>query len=355
MGLAVGAKLVAGTYAVGLVAACVVVRGPLRERVIRTANFGLFAAAGALITGGYWAWLMFRHYGNPLFPFFNAIFKSPLGPAGNLFDGRFFPRGLVQTLFYPFFFSVEQNLASELSFADARLAAGYVSIAIIGVVALFRRRNSGASATTPPQSRLLVVAVFATASYVAWLKMFSIYRYVVPLELLGPVLVIGCAAYVMHDFRKSTAIAAAVCLLLIATTRAPDWGRVAWSESYFGVDDAALSKYENATVLLWDAPDAYLVPFFPESTTFLRISNEGTITENRFVQQKLHGRIRSAAPEALFLIEVSGGSDSADKQQVLTDLNLAVDSTRCQDLLAVPEASRICALRPIADKTARLD
>ena len=354
IGLAMGAKLIAGIYAIGLAAVCLATAGNRRQRLTRVVNFAVAAGGGLLVTGGYWMALMSHHYRSPLFPFYNAIFRSPFGHGSNFADTRFLPRSLLQTLVYPLYIAREQNLVAELVFRDARLLAAWLSLALLGVLAPVRLVRTGIAWRGPQDARLARLGLFFGVSYLVWLKMFSIYRYAVPIELVSGALVVGALAYALRQSRIAVAVALPVCLFLFVWTKPLDYGRVPWStsDSYFGVNTPALQSYEAATVLMWDMPNAYLVPFFPESATFLRLEGGSRRT---LMWDRLRERVSRTRHEHLFFLETETHRNVEGKSRALRELGLALDTRRCQWIplppgwtLATTPATlihRICALR----------
>ena len=90
-GVATGLKLTNGPYLVAaLVCACWL--APSWSTVLKSAAWlGLGAGIGLLLTHGFWSALLMAHFGSPLFPFYNEIFRSPFFPPLNFVDARFIP------------------------------------------------------------------------------------------------------------------------------------------------------------------------------------------------------------------------------------------------------------------------
>jgi len=87
LGAAAGFTLVNGVYAIALLLTlCTTFRRPGFLR--RIASYCAGAAAAALLVGGPWAFAVARQFGNPFFPFFNRIFRSPYFAPFNLLDPR---------------------------------------------------------------------------------------------------------------------------------------------------------------------------------------------------------------------------------------------------------------------------
>ncbi|MCG6336506.1 hypothetical protein K6U57_08530, partial [Vibrio alginolyticus] len=77
-GLAVGLKLPQGIFAIGFAASLAAVRGDWKHRTTRLLAGGLGGIVSVALMSGYWWLLMYHVTGNPLFPYFNQYFHSPL-------------------------------------------------------------------------------------------------------------------------------------------------------------------------------------------------------------------------------------------------------------------------------------
>jgi len=92
-GLMMGFKLPFVTFCVGLCGALLFVTGPFLRRVWIAFGFGLGVLVGLAISFGPWGYHLYQEFGNPLFPYFNDIFKSPLAPEISARDTKFIPSG----------------------------------------------------------------------------------------------------------------------------------------------------------------------------------------------------------------------------------------------------------------------
>jgi hypothetical protein len=346
-GAAAGLKLAMGALCIGLCAAVLASPGRPLERIHRAAFVAVAVAAGVLLTGGLWMWLMYDHFGSPLFPFLNAAFASPFAPLENFADRRFMPRDTSQALFYPFYWLSMQSLVTEPVFRDGRIAAVYVCLAVLGVQAALDRVTGTPIQDRVQARRLLVIAAFCVASYGAWLVTFSIYRYLIPLELLSGVLILATIARVAPRWPWPLALALPVCVLLSLTARAPDWGRTAWSDSYFGVDTRALERYSDATILMWDFPQGYLAPLFPRSATFVRIRTNWGMTGTDRMWERVVGTIERTPDSRLYLMDLEPGSIHEEQPAALARLGLALDDGGCERYSSHSGGFRLCPVRRI--------
>ncbi|HTT83434.1 MAG TPA: hypothetical protein VMF67_08125, partial [Rhizomicrobium sp.] len=188
LGAAVGLKMTSAVYAPAAALAFIAVM-PIRRWPACLALMVLGGIAGFALGGGWWAYKLYETYGNPVFPFFNGIFRSPWYPPINQFDQRFLPQGIWQDLFYPFFWlSKKPMTVAEYGFRDARIPLAYALIIIAGVLVLARRfskRRWFHLAIGLPQ---WFVLAFAVSSYVLWLCTTSILRYATPVEATAALL-----------------------------------------------------------------------------------------------------------------------------------------------------------------------
>src|ERR1051325_10224077 len=78
VGSAVGLKLPQAPFALGFAATLLILPGDAKHRVLMLAAGGLGGVIGVALFAGYWFFKMYHDTGNPLFPYFNQYFDSPL-------------------------------------------------------------------------------------------------------------------------------------------------------------------------------------------------------------------------------------------------------------------------------------
>lgn len=294
VGCAVGVKLTYAVFALGFLVACLAF-GTVRERLARAAVAGAFAALGFLACYGWWGWILWRDYANPFFPYFNGLFHSPWWEPVDFFDRNFGPRDWRQWIFFPWYFAQRSLLVSEVSFRDWRLAT-LLAVAILAWIAS-RVRNLRENPNAPPPTLApeargwTLLAVFALVSYLAWIKLYGIYRYLVPLELVSGALIVGCVLYLFPRGRVRVAIVVVLAMLLLGTTRPGSWGRVAFGERYFDVAVPAIPS-GSLVILGYRHPLAYAAPFFPTGTRFVS-------PVNNFIDLGQRNRLARAAEETI--------------------------------------------------------
>lgn len=291
LGAATGLKITSAIYAPAAALAFMAVR-PVRRWPTATALLASGGIAGFSLGGGWWAYKLFETYGNPIFPFFNGIFRSPWYPPINFFDRRFLPHNVFQALFYPFFWLGDKPmLVTEIPFRDGRLAACFaLGIAVAALSAFrslshFRSGNQWGRTTTSLGAPQRFLLFFAAGSYVLWLATTSILRYGIPVEVSATLLIPLLLSLLIKDrsgtarCRTWVAVLACVALTLLASTRYPLWGRTAFQKSVVSADMTWVKPH--ALIVLVGAPVAYVAPFAPTRTSPEFIGLTDVVFESR--------------------------------------------------------------------------
>ncbi len=291
LGAALGLKLTFTYAATGLVVA-LLARGdiPAVRRVGIAAWFCAGAALALLAFDGWWWWRLWRFSGNPVFPFYNNLFRSGLAYPGDFIDRRFFPRDTVQWLFYPFLWAVRRTtLVTEL---DQPMRDPRIALALLASLVLLAR----SFVVRCGDARF--IGTFFLVSMVAWERSFSIFRYLSVLELLsGPILAMAALSLAPRNVGARRAVLAGSLLLLAGlrlVTVAPEWGRAPQSGTRALVSVPRLPV--GALVLILDhGPLAYIAAFEPDGVRLAGVNNNLTQPENGGLMQ---ARIRSAIAAA---------------------------------------------------------
>jgi len=306
LGMAVGLKLTAAWVcaAVGLAWLLTdLVPGRLR----RLAWLATAALAGATLTAGWWWWWQWRRTGNPLFPYFNNLFGSPLLPPTSFVDTRFLPRSALQAVFDPFWWALHPSrVASELAVRDPRLAMVQLVVLGLAVRAAFphvRRRLF--------DRRAAFVLIVCVVGYASWAVQSGILRYLAVLEFLGgAVVMIALRGLGRRGLRVAAGGAPVVLALLIAATIYPDWGRASRRDV---VADVRLPNLPAGAllVLLDPAPMAYVALAAPPDVAMVGANNNLVHPGDGFpLALQVEARIRGHAGR-LFGLEMPSDSGPA--------------------------------------------
>lgn len=263
VGAAAGLKLTMSIYALGF-AVAVATTIPPRHLLPALLAGALGGIAGFLVADGYWAWFLWHHFGNPFFPHFNNVFQSSFAGATDYRDLKFIEKlAPMERMLLPLFSTLDSRTVSEADFLDARLLAAFV----IGLPALFMLRGVA--------HRLRAPIVFAASSYVGWVWLYCIYRYALPLEMLGPIVVLAGLLALGLTPSRATRMAAAIAVVLIATTSYPAMERVPFADRFVELRKAPDIADPAHTLVLMagDQPTAFLIPELDPRLRFVRLND----------------------------------------------------------------------------------
>ena len=298
IGIAFGLKLTVVTYVTGVSLALLTVLLLRRNRTKPLVAFYGCLALGFLAAYGFWGAHLYSDFRNPVFPYLNSVFRSPYYAPENTMDLRFLPRNLEQTLFYPFFLARKNHLASEIQFRDARLALCYAAVILLAGFGLLRRFGRAAaprdrSVGPAPDSNLLFLTLFLAISYLAWQQLFSIYRYLAALELLAPTFLALALARLIHSRSLVLGLSLLLNMGICRSVIPADFGRQKFDDGFLRVRVPPVPGIDRSVILMVnDEPTSYVIPSFPRTTRFVRISsNFLSPGQNRKLEEIITGML----------------------------------------------------------------
>jgi len=269
VGCAVGLKLPQAPFALGLAGALAFVRGSWQQRATRVLAAGIGGLVGLAVFSGYWWLEMYHVTGNPLFPYFNQYFDSPLALSASYRDLRFIPTTWPHRLLYPLLFTLDWRVADDLAYSDIRVVLAYIlGIATIPIL-IFSKSKRGQLVDAGAAAPLFA---FAAVSYIAWISVFAIYRYILALEMLAPLLVTCAVGLWPLSRRVQLTVLGVLGVLAMAFTR-PGWlERAPVDDPYVQVKLPVIPNPDHTLILMaGEAPMGYLVPSMPHQIPVLRI------------------------------------------------------------------------------------
>ena len=261
MGLCCGIKLTCMPYAIAL--AFTTIARPPGARAVLGRMLAVTAGGflGFIVTGGPWAVTLYGKFGNPVFPWWNGVFRSADFPFVNAYDTHFYARRPLDLLRYPVRWALGSAPSNELPFQDIRFAALLlVAMMLPTWKAVLKARGVQARMPAMSDIELRLLAFFA-AAFTIWIFEFGIQRYAVTLELLvGPVLFILVRQVPRAQVRLG--VMGLVALATLVTIRTCDWGHTSWKPRWYDV--AVPGPVQRpGIIVLGGAPLSYIVPFLP--------------------------------------------------------------------------------------------
>ena len=276
-GLALGLKLTLVPFCAAIIPALLLAGGPKGRRVRLTLAFGVGMGFGLIITQGYWMWFLWTHYQNPVFPYFNQLFGSPYAPPTSARDTQFIPGHWQDVLAFPLQFALNPKLVGEIIWRDYRIPALYLLLPACSMIAFVVGRRRDASLAIAPILPTRFLLWFTVFGYVFWLALFSIYRYLVVLEMLAPLLIL-LSIGLLPLRRDPKLLATGALLLVLAVTLKPgDWGHVAWNRKFVTALAPQISSPENTMLLMGGyEPYSHILPSLPPEMAAVRFQSNFT-------------------------------------------------------------------------------
>lgn len=322
MGLGAGLKLTNATYAVAVCLALLATPVPLLRRLGIAFVYGCGVLAGLMASAGYWWLTMWKQFGNPLFPQFNQIFRSPLAQQLGVIDTFHLPQSAVEALLWPYIIMRDYQRVSEIAIRPAILPVLYTAAFVFAAVWLFQRvtRNGTDKARLAPQACFLLV--FGLVAYLAWIKLFSIYRYLVPFELLAPLMLWVLVARIApsrHAARIGGGLLAATSLAVFPFAT---WGHANWSAAGISAQFPALAQPASTVVFTGhgDPPMGWLSSFVPRDVRVVSLT--GGFPESPAYVDRIQALVASRPGPHFAMI-------AATKREQKPGPAMIVDGRRC--------------------------
>lgn len=329
-GIAFGLKQPTVIFCIGLCFAFLFANLPVVRRFWLAFWFGIGVLAGLALGGGHWMAYLWQTYANPLFPFFNHLFLSPWGIADPYRDPGFLQSGVVDMVTFGWRFPFEPRLAGEVEFRDFRILAVISLLPLAALSAMLKRdRDPGIITGAGPTGWLLASAAI---TYAVWVVLFCIYRYLIPMEMLAPLLVVAAVGCLPLPRSARRGLSSALLVFLVATTLPGNWLRVPWEDKAIEATIPPVESPENTVVLLaGHEPLSFLIPLFPKEMRFYRIDSTFTLPPSDEVGfRKVFRDAIASAPGPIRSLHIV--TEEADVERKLADYGLRLDKASCQGI-----------------------
>lgn len=229
----------------------------------------------------YWSAFVFKYTGNPIFPYYNNIFKSDMTEFITYIDQRFLNVPILQKIFFPFIpLKGDRAINFEGKIIDFRYLAAFLSLFFIVIVYYAESlRNIVKSIITKEiYNRHTFLFIFMIFSYFFWCLMYFILRYMIPFEVLSGLsmcLFIHIISKVLNkEILGKIFCCIAASLILFNTLYAIDFWRrpLEHNEKYIYFEDLKLQD-NDIVILLATFPLGSLVLFQNPKTRFINFTD----------------------------------------------------------------------------------
>jgi hypothetical protein len=336
-GATAGLKLTALMYCVALAfAACCYGAWNARVRIARLLQLAAGGIAGLALTYGWWAWRLYRSTGNPLFPYANNLFGSPLAEALPYRDLRFVPHSVLDGLLAPVHLLARSQRFSEGGLKDPRLLLGLLAFAVL----LYLGRRAGQEL----RARIALVAAFLFCGYLLWIFQFGIYRYALPLEMLGA---LGLVLLLDRLPRWRTAALVLAALLVNADTRRPDSGRVHSPAPGLGIASLALPD-DSMVLVASDEPLGWVALALPDTTPMVSVG--GNFMRARACTGLARRASQAIAAHAgpFWLLSTASATLPADSRFLAERYGVQANATGCKTVQSSLGSALLCPAAHVA-------
>ena len=347
-GIGIGLKLVSAIYALPLCLAFLLLPQPFLKRFKLSFVFGLAVLAGLALMGGYWLYEMWRLFGNPLFPQFNNYFQGELAAFDATRDLRFLPRTLIDKIFYPVIFTLDPHRVAELTYQQYIWVIAYAAVLGLLVYKLINYfRKTVAPKPWSPEAMYLLA--FFCISYFLWLNIFGIYRYLMVIEFLIPLLLFVIITYTFGSRHTVPATLVFLGVLTAVNMRGvPDWGHAEWADTVYRIETNGLSLEPGpAAIYLAGQPLAWIIPAMDIRTPFIQIVPNMGVSEAYWQRAKILTADRNGKRYVIY--ESDDPLTWQRSSEALAKLGLGVDDRHCGQIDAflgkARSEYRFCELR----------
>jgi hypothetical protein len=328
-GMAMGLKLPELPFCIGFAAALLALGGSGRHLAVRLAAGGAGGIIGCAIFSAPWMLYMWHLTGNPLFPYFNDYWHSPLALNAPYRDLRFVPTHFWRALLFPILFSIDWHVADDLGFQDIRVGLAYLLVIPAALIWLLRRESRD---PLTAKDGTLPLFAFAAMSYFVWLRMFGIYRYIILLEMLGPTLIFAAIGLLPLSPRAKAIALGAACFAILVTARSDFLERAPVDDPYVQVALPPIPRPDHTMVVMTgDAPMGFIAAELPPQIPVLRI--DGWMVQPRdgtLITRQMMRRVDRHLAGGGDLYLIADATDMDRARDALADYRLAIRWPECQ-------------------------
>jgi Glycosyltransferase family 87 len=307
---------------------------PLMLRVRYGAQYALALGVTFAIVAAPWAYQLQRKFGNPFFPLFNNLFRSPDFTTEPLRHFRFIPSTVAEALWRPFaMLDPVPMVHEELSAPDPRYAA-LLLLTLCLVVRWLHHKHSRAAIMHERLVDARPLAALGSAfalDWVLWLAASGNSRYFLPMACVAAVLVVAMAFHVLEGRPKIRNYVLAVIFgsQVVQLWMGADfrWHPAPWDGAkWFEVEvPQKLVDEPNLYLSVGMASNSYIVPFLSPEAGLVNISGVYPLTASGTNGARVAALQSKFAPHLRFLARGRRLYPDAERRSPsVSDVNAAV-------------------------------
>ncbi len=296
-GIGAGLKLVFILYVFSLLISLFFISIPWKRKLMFMVLFGVASAIGLMGMHGAWFWTIWHQFGNPIFPMMNNVFHGELAAISPIHDIRFLPRNYYEEIFFPAVFTIDPYHVGELRYREISWLVVYLASVYFF---FYKASHSIYKERTPPlRPEIKYLLSFFWISFILWMNLFSIYRYLITVEILIPLVlfVLFASLYEIKPLTRVLVVAMLAFITIININGTPCWGRAPWGDKVFRFDTPRAQKGKVDSVVLIDQPLGWIIPALDIKVPFIQIMNNFPVSQvyvqraKSLLKNSRHGKI----------------------------------------------------------------
>lgn len=274
-GLSMAVKLSNTGFAIAIaVVICLPWRTESRRQWLRRVVIGAFGMLGGFaLAQGYWSWRLHETMGNPFFPMFNGVFRSPYFTTESVGAFRFQPSSLSDLITLPY------RLALSNSWTYLELLAPTVIPLVLCILSMavglkYLLKTALGHAQARPMESSIRLAAFVLIASLLWIATSSNGRYGIPLFLLlGPLTAVAALRLLPQRYALLLLVAlTALQLFTFSYGRVTRWGSTQWTPQLMSIQiPDELSRTPHLFLSLSSPSYSELVPHLHPDSVFVNL------------------------------------------------------------------------------------
>ena len=260
-------------------------RGKVRHGFL----YGISLGVGFAAVAAPWSYRLFKVFGNPMFPMFNNIVRSPEFTTESMTNYRFVPESIADALWRPFaMIDPAPMVHEELSAPDPR----YAILVVLAVLFVARWAWGRIRHASPPRnkpqlandsSRVLAALGWALCLYwIIWLRASGNSRYVLTMACVAAAVIVGM---LFRLFESRPKVRNYILFVILATQAIQlymgaeyRWNGALWGGPWFNLSVPERLKTEpNLYLTMGVESNSFVAPFLDKDSGFVNFSGGYTL------------------------------------------------------------------------------
>jgi hypothetical protein len=360
LGGASALKLTNAVHAVSAAVLLLFIPGGWRTKARLAAFYPVGVAVGFVAVAGPWSLRLKRHFGNPLFPLLNGVFRSPQFTTAPTLDYRFIPDSLGAALLRPFAIVTSRPMVHfELAAPDLR----YAILLTLAVLLLLRQgwlhlRRRGRIEAQPEQTlatrALAALGCGFLLDWTLWLTVSGNSRYFIPMACIAAVLGMGL---IFRLFAARPRFRAGLLVAILgAQSAALYWGadyrvRLPWTDrSWVSLSmPAGLASRPSLYFMVGEQSNSFIIPEMTAGSGFINLDGDYVLGPDGANGEHVAALIKRYAPHLRVLARDPRHDAGRQIRQpnlvhvddVLEPFGLRATASRCLPIVAHGVASSL--------------